>query len=100
MLLNPFAPHIAEEIFEKLNFGGMLTEHSWPVYDEAECVEDTIELAVQVNGKLRGKITVPADFTKEDALAAAKSEVSSAVEGKNVVKEIYVPGKLVNLVIK
>lgn len=100
MLLNPFAPHIAEEIFEKLNFGGMLTEHSWPAYDEAECVEDTIELAVQVNGKLRGKITVPADVTKEDALAVAKSEVSAAVEGKNVVKEIYVPGKLVNLVVK
>ena len=100
MLLNPFAPHIAEEIFEKLNFGGMLTEHSWPAYDEAECVEDTIELAVQINGKLRGKITVPADVTKEDALAAAKSEVSAAVEGKNVVKEIYVPGKLVNLVVK
>lgn len=100
MLLNPFAPHIAEEIFEKLNFGGMLTEYSWPAYDEAECIEDTIELAVQVNGKLRGKITVPADVTKEDALAAAKSEVSAAVEGKNVVKEIYVPGKLVNLVVK
>ncbi len=100
MLLNPFAPHIAEEIFEKLNFGGMLTENLWPAYDEAECVEDTIELVVQVNGKLRGKITVPADVTKEDALAAAKGEVSAAVEGKNVVKEIYVPGKLVNLVVK
>jgi leucyl-tRNA synthetase len=100
MLLNPFAPHIAEEIFEKLNFGGMLTENSWPEYDEAECVEDTIELVVQVNGKLRGKMTVPADVTKEDALAAAKDEVSATIEGKNIVKEIYVPGKLVNLVVK
>lgn len=102
ILLNPFAPHITEELFEQMNYGGMVTEASWPTYDEAECVEDTIELVVQVNGKLRGKLVVAADISKDDAISAAKEEshVKEAISGKNVVKEIYVPGKLVNIVAK
>ena len=102
ILLNPFAPHITEELFEQMNYGGMITEASWPTYDEAECVEDTIELVVQVNGKLRGKLVVAADISKDDAISAAKEEphVKEAISGKNVVKEIYVPGKLVNIVAK
>ena len=99
-LLNPFAPHITEELYEQLSYGGMLNEVEWPSYDEAECVEDTMELAIQVNGKLRGKVTVAADISKEDAIAAAKNEVAASVEGKTVIKEIYVPGKLINLVVK
>ncbi len=100
ILLNPFAPHISEELFEKMGFGGMITENSWPKYDESECVDDTVELVVQVNGKLRGKITVSADVSKDEAIAAAKSEVTAALEGKGIVKEIFVPGKLINLVVK
>ncbi len=102
ILLNPFAPHITEELFEQMNYGGMVTEASWPTYDEAECVEDTIELVVQVNGKLRGKLVVAADISKDGAISAAKEEphVKEAISGKNVVKEIYVPGKLVNIVAK
>ncbi len=102
ILLNPFAPHITEELFEQMNYGGMVTEASWPTYDEAECVEDTIELVVQVNGKLRGKLVVAADISKDDAISVAKEEphVKEAISGKNVVKEIYVPGKLVNIVAK
>ncbi len=100
ILLNPFAPHITEELFEKMNFGGMVTQSEWPSYDEAECVEDTVELAVQVNGKLRGKVTVSASCTKEEAISAAKDEVSASIDGKSVLKEIYVPGKLVNIVAK
>ena len=99
-LLNPFAPHITEELYEQLSYGGMLNEVEWPSYDEAECVEDTMELAIQVNGKLRGKVTVAADISREDAIAAAKNEVAASVEGKTVIKEIYVPGKLINLVVK
>ncbi len=102
ILLNPFAPHITEELFEQMNYGGMVTEASWPTYDEAECVEDTIELVVQVNGKLRGKLVVAADISKDDVISAAKEEphVKEAISGKNVVKEIYVPGKLVSIVAK
>lgn len=102
ILLNPFAPHITEELFEQMNYGGMVTEASWPTYDEAECVEDTIELVVQVNGKLRGKLVVAADISKDDAISVAKEEphVKEAISGKNVVKEIYVPGKLVSIVAK
>jgi leucyl-tRNA synthetase len=102
ILLNPFAPHITEELYELLGFEGMLSGCDWPEFDEAECVEATIELVVQVNGKLRGKIQVAADISKDDAISAAKEEehVRETIAGKNLVKEIYVPGKLVNLVVK
>ena len=102
LLLNPFAPHITEEIWQTQGFGGMLNEQKWPEYDESKCVENTVEIAVQVNGKLKARITVSVDAAKEDAIAQAKEQdnVKTSLEGKNLVKEIYVPGKIVNLVVK
>ena len=102
LLLSPFAPHVCEEVWANLAFGGMVCQQEWPAYDEAKCRESTVEIVVQVNGKLRARVQVAADISKEDAIAAAKAEekVAAALEGKNVVKEIYVPGKLVNLVVR
>ncbi len=104
LLLCPFAPHVAEEVWERMAFtpGVLCCEQPWPVYDPAKCREDTIELAVQVNGKVRGKITADAAVKAAEAIALAKADVKIApflAEGR-VVKEIYVPGKLVNLVVK
>ena len=97
-LLNPFAPHMTEELWEQMGHAGRLAYHPWPAYDEAKCVEQTIEIAVQVNGKVKARIHVAADV----AIAAAKAEpaVVEAISGKTVVKEIYVKGKLVNLAVK
>lgn len=103
ILVNPFAPHMTEEMWSTLGYGEMLAKDaSWPAYDPEKCVDSTIEIAVQVNGKLRGKLVVAADISAEDAIAAAKADekVQSFLTDKNVVKEIYVPGKLVNLVVK
>ncbi len=103
LLLNPFAPHVTEEMWETLGYGEMLAKDGvWPDFDEAKCVDATIEIAVQVNGKLRSKLTVPADIAAADAIAAAKADekTQTFLDGKTVVKEIYVPGKLVNLVVK
>ena len=103
-LLNPFAPHMTEELWEKLGHPHtqQLAYYPWPSYDEAKCVEATVEIAVQVNGKVKARLTVPADITAEDAIAAAKAEpaVAAALEGKTLVKEIYVKGRLVNLAAK
>ncbi len=102
LLLNPFAPHITEEIWQAQNFGGMLNEQKWPEYDESKCVENTVEIAVQVNGKLKARVTIAADATKDEAIEAAKTQdnAKAAMEGKTIVKEIYVPGKIVNIVVK
>jgi len=102
ILLNPFAPHITEELWQVCGFGGMVYEQRWPVYDEAKCADSTVEIAVQVCGKLRGRVTIPAGCAREDAIAAAKAvpEIARAIEGKTIVKEIAVPDKLVNLVVK
>ena len=102
LLLNPFAPHMTEEIWEQLEYGGQLAHAAWPAYDEAKCTEATVEIAVQVNGKLRSRIAVAADISAADALAAAKADAKIAplLEGMQLVKELYVPGKLVNLVVK
>ncbi|MCI8622358.1 MAG: leucine--tRNA ligase [Provencibacterium sp.] len=102
ILLNPFAPHITEEIYEALSYGGRVSAQSWPQFDAALCKEDTVELAVQVNGKLRGRISVPADIAQEEAIGQAKAlpEIVKLTDGKTFVKEIYVKGKLVNLVVK
>ena len=103
LMLNPFAPHVTEEMWATLGYGEMLAKDGvWPDFDEAECVDATIEIAVQVNGKLRSKLTVPADIAAADAIAAAKADekTQTFLDGKTVVKEIYVPGKLVNLVVK
>ncbi len=103
ILLNPFAPHVTEELWEKMGFGGgMVCRQAWPAYDEAKCREQTVEIAVQVNGKVRARLQVAADISKEDAISAAKAEpkIAAELEGKRIVKEICVPGKLVNLVAK
>ena len=103
ILVNPFAPHVTEEMWSTLGYGEMLAKDAvWPAYDPEKCVDSTIEIVVQVNGKLRGKLVVAADISAEDAIAAAKADekVQSFLTDKNVVKEIYVPGKLVNLVVK
>ncbi len=102
LLANPFAPHITEELWEKNGFGGYLHEQRWPAYDEAKCRDASVEIAVQVCGKLKARITIPADCGKDEAIALAKEDdrMRAAMEGKSVVKEIYVPGKLVNIVVK
>ena len=103
MLLNPFAPHVTEEVWSEMKLGeGMVTEQIWPKYDESKCKDDVIEIVVQVNGKVRTRLTVAADIQKDDAIALAKAEdrIAAEINGKNVVKEIYVPGKLVNIVVK
>ena len=103
MLLNPFAPHVTEEVWSEMQLGeGMVTEQIWPKYDESKCKDDVIEIVVQVNGKVRTRLSVAADIQKDDAIALAKAEdrIAAEINGKNVVKEIYVPGKLVNIVVK
>ena len=102
MLLDPFAPHICEEIWEAQGFGDMIVRQPWPQYDEAKCVDETVEIAVQITGKVRARIQIPADATQEQAIAAAKADATIAglLDGKTVVKEIYVPGRLVNIVAK
>ena len=101
-MLNPFAPHMTEELWERAGFDGLLATAPWPEYDEAKCAEATVEIAVQVNGKLRSRITVAADISAADAIAAAKADerVAPMLDGMQVVKELYVPGKLVNVVVK
>ncbi len=101
-LLCPYAPHLCEEIWEMCGETTLLAESAWPTYDEAKTVDATIEIAVQICGKLRSTIMIAKDATKEEAIAAAKADekIVSMLEGKNIVKEIYVPGKIVNIVAK
>ncbi|MBE6543150.1 MAG: leucine--tRNA ligase [Ruminococcaceae bacterium] len=101
-LLCPFAPHLTEEIWESLGEKDLLSLTAWPEYDEAKTIDSVIEVAVQVCGKLRGTIMIPADATKEDMIAAARADekIKPWIEGKTTVKEIAVPGKLVNLVVR
>lgn len=100
VLLNPFAPHITEEMWVAMNFGGMVNEAQWPSYDENKTKENSVEIALQIMGKVRSRITVPVDISKEDAIALAKQDekIADAIAGKTIKKEIYVPGKLVNIV--
>ena len=102
ILLNPFAPHMTEELWQQAGFEGMLNEAEWPKYDEAKCADSTVEIAVQVNGKIKARISVAADISAPDAIAAAKADgaVTAAIEGKSIIKELYVPKKLVNIVVK
>ena len=102
LLLSPFAPHITEELWQQLGEEGLLSVAPWPTYDEAKTVESTVELAVQVNGKLKCTIKLAADADKQAAIDAALAEekVQHAIEGKQIVKQIVVPGKIVNLVVK
>lgn len=102
ILLNPFAPHMTEELWQQAGFEGMLNEAEWPKYDEAKCADSTVEIAVQVNGKIKARINVAANIAAPDAIAAAKADgaVTAAIEGKSIIKELYVPKKLVNIVVK
>ena len=101
-LLNPFAPHVTEEIWTAQNYGGMLANGHWVDYDEAKCVDDEIEIVAQINGKVRAKLMIPADIDSAEAIELAKKDpaIAAAIEGKNVVKELYVKGRLVNIVVK
>ena len=99
ILLNPVAPHMTEELWQIMNYGGRLYQTSWPTYEEAKTVESEVEIAVQVNGKVRATIKIAADISKEDAIAAGKAAVADKLTGQ-IIKEIYVPGRLVNIVQK
>lgn len=101
-MLNPFAPHVTEEIWEEQSFGGMLATSKWVEYDEAKCVEDTVEIVVQINGKIRAKLIVASNVESDEAIALAKADekISAEIAGKTIVKELYVPGRLVNIVVK
>ena len=100
ILLNPFAPHVTEEMWDVMGFGGMVNQAKWPTYDEAKTQENDVEIVIQVMGKVRAKITVPVDMAKDDVLATAKAEpkIAELLDGKEIKKEVYVPGKLVNFV--
>ncbi len=102
ILLNPFAPHLTEELYEICAFGGVLNEQKWVTYDEALCADETVEIVVQINGKVKTKLNIPAGAEKDAVLAQALAEpkIAEAVVGKNLVKQIYVQNKLVNFVVK
>lgn len=102
IILNPFAPHVTEELYQMIGCEGVLDEQEWVTYDEALCKDDTIEIVCQINGKVKSKLTIPTDAAKDDVIALAKADeaIVKATKGKNIVKEIYVPNKLVNLVVK
>ena len=102
LLLNPFAPHMTEEMYEVQNLGGVLNAQKWPTFDPALCVDEMVELVVQINGKVRSKLQVPVDSAQADVLEKAKAEpkIQDALQGKQIVKEIYVQNKLVNFVAK
>lgn len=101
-LLNPFAPHLTEELWENLGNSSILSLEKWPSYDDSKTMDDTVKIAVQVNGKLKTTIDISKTISKEDALATAKQDpkVNEAISGKEIVKEIYVPAKIVNIVVK
>ena len=101
MMLNPFAPHITEEIYNIIN-GKILSEQSWITYDEKFCIDETIEIVVQVNGKIKAKLNISPDADKDSviAMALADEKVKEFTDGKTIIKQIYVPNKLVNIVAK
>lgn len=103
ILVNPFAPHVTEEMWETLGYGEMLAKDAhWPAFDAEKCVDATVEIVVQICGKIRAKLNVPAEISADDAIALAKAEprITEELKGKNIVKELYIKGKLVNIVAK
>ena len=103
ILVNPFAPHVTEEMWANCGYGEMLAKDAkWPSFDEAKCVDSTVEIVIQINGKIRARLSVPTDIESDKAIALAKNDegIAAALEGKNIIKEIYVKGKLVNIVAK
>ena len=99
ILLNPVAPHITEELWQAVGFEGRVYQQSWPTFDEAKTIESTIEIAVQINGKVKTTIMIAKDEAQADAIAKAKEALGDKLSG-NIIKEIYVPGRLVNIVAK
>ena len=99
ILLNPVAPHITEEMWAACGFGGRLYQQAWPEYDEAKTVENTVEIAVQINGKTKGTVSIARDCDKDTAIAAGKEVIKDKLTG-NIIKEIYVPGRIINIVMK
>lgn len=101
-LLNPFAPHITEEMWQVMGLDGMLNQTEWPTYDESKCVDNEIEIAVQINGKVRDRLVISADADSDEVIAAAKSldKIAEAVSGMQIIKELYVKDRLVNIVVK
>ncbi len=101
-VLSPIAPHICEEIWEIFGHTETIAFESWPTYDEAKCVDDEVEIAVQINGKVREKLVISAEATQEEAIAAAKAneKIAAAIDGMTIVKELYVKGRLVNIVVR
>ena len=100
VLANPFAPHLTEEVWEQMGFGGQISGQTWPAYDPAKCVDSMVEIVVQIAGKIKARLNVPKDIAAPEAIALAKADpaVAELIAGKQIVKEIYVPGKLVNIV--
>ena len=101
-LLCPFAPHICEEIWESLGGEGFCSMAKWPEYDEAKTVDSTVEVAVQINGKVRATVELPLNCPAADAIATAKAneKIIPFIEGKTVIKEISIPNKIINIVVK
>ena len=99
ILLNPVAPHITEEMWADCGFGGRLYQQAWPEYDEAKTVENTVEIAVRINGKTKGTVSIARDCDKDTAIAAGKEVIKDKLTG-NIIKEIYVPGRIINIVMK
>ena len=101
ILLNPVAPHLTEELWQMAGFEGKLNQTSWPTYDEKKLVKDEFEMPVQINGKVRGKVIMPINANKDDAIEAAKndSNIASHIADKEIRKIIYVPGKILNIVV-
>ncbi len=100
VILNPFAPHVTEEMWTALDFGGMLNEQKWPIFDESKTKENSVEIVLQIMGKVRSRVVIPVDMPKDEVIALAKKDakIAEAIAGKTIKKEIYVPGKLVNIV--
>ncbi len=101
-ILCPFAPHLCEEMWSELGESALLSVSAWPTWDEAKTVDSVIEIGVQINGKFRGTVSVPADASKDEVAAIVKADakIASQIEGKTIVKEIVVPGKIANIIVK
>jgi leucyl-tRNA synthetase len=101
-MLSCICPHVGEEMWQVLGHNDTIAYESWPTYDESKCADDSVEVAVQVNGKLRATVMLPINCDKDEAIAIAKADekVQAAIEGKTVIKEISVPNKIVNIVVK
>ena len=102
ILLNPFAPHITEELWTQCGFGETMKDAEWPEYDENKLVKNVVEIAVQVNSKIVARVNVNSGDSQENILAYVKGQdlIKPLIDGKTIVKEIYVPGRIVNIIVK